>query len=206
MTKKDFVKLGQALANELPVFTVNGPILFIAPATRVVRGLSFDGSSFSRTSLYVDIFAMPLCVLQKHITLGYGDRVREHGVSDKWDKDMVDLVPRLTAAIRDFALPQLSKLDSLASLIEAKAAKAYPNAIRDNEALGFMLAREGRVEESLRHLDKIIRQHDPMRQWEVEVADRANKLLNLLVESPLEAQKQLETWEAETAHNIGFAA
>ena len=89
------------------------------------------------------------------------------------------------------------------SLVEE--AEKYPDDVRNNQGKAYMLAREGCTEESLKCLDKVIIQHDITIRWQVDVAIQAKALLNLLVESPSEARKQLETWEVETAKNIGFS-
>ncbi len=68
MTKKEFAKLGQALKHELPIFTVHGSVMFIMPVNKLLRGLSFEGSSFNKTSVYVNRFVMPLCIPHEYNT------------------------------------------------------------------------------------------------------------------------------------------
>ena len=67
MTTKEFIALEKSLLPDLPDFAVKGPLMFIPPAERLLRGISFEGSSFDKTSFYVTVFVMPLCIPTKHL-------------------------------------------------------------------------------------------------------------------------------------------
>jgi hypothetical protein len=50
LTTREFVSLEKSLLPELPGFAIKGPLMFIPPAERLLRGISFEGSSFDKTS------------------------------------------------------------------------------------------------------------------------------------------------------------
>ena len=99
MTTKEFVSLEKSLLPEFPGFAIKGPLMFIPPAERLLRGISFEGSSFDKTSFSVSMFVMPLCVPTKHLYLNFGNRVRHKGGGDRWNMEMPNLVTELGSRV-----------------------------------------------------------------------------------------------------------
>ena len=202
MTTKELVSLEQKLLVEVPELSVKGPLMFISPVKRLLRGVGFQGSSFSKTSIYANVFIMPLCVPSNHLTITYGARVRHNGLADMWDKNMEDLTVQLGKAIRDYAMPYLDEINSSSRFIEHLKAKA--DTIRTKQALAMMLAQEGRINESLEYLDGIIATHDKTSPWQVELAEQAEALIMKLLSDPIEVQRHLEEVEIQTLRNLGL--
>ena len=88
MTTKEFVSLEKRLLPELPGFAIKGPLMLIRPVECMLRGISFEGSSFDKTSFYVTMFVMPLCVPTNHLYLNFGSRVRRAEGGDRWSIGM----------------------------------------------------------------------------------------------------------------------
>lgn len=202
MTTKEFVSLEKSLLPEFPGFAIKGPLMFIPPAERLLRGISFEGSSFDKTSFSVSMFVMPLCVPTNHLYLNFGNRVRHKGGGDRWNMEMPNLVTELGTALKLQAIPFLSRVDSLLGFVEV--AKSFSGKPHTPKAIAFALARAGQNSQAVEVLDQLLSQLDLNVAWQREIADQAKALRAKLVANPVEAQQQLEAWEAETVHNLGL--
>jgi len=85
MKTKEFVSLAKQLSPDLHGFAINGPLMFIRPVNRVLRGLYFEGSSFDAKSFYLWAFFLPLCVPTKHVSFNLGKRIRGGG-GERWSQ------------------------------------------------------------------------------------------------------------------------
>lgn len=202
MTTKEFISLEKSLLPELPGFAIKRTVMFIPPVERLLRGISFEGSSFDKTSFYVNTFMMPLCRPANHLYLNFGDRVRKKEGADRWNITKPDVVTELTAALKLQAVPFLSRVESLLDFVEI--AKSPPSNQRSLEAIAFALARAGQIIQAVEVFDQLLNQVDLNVGWQRDLGDQAKALRDKLVANPIEAQQQLEAWEAETVHNLGF--
>jgi hypothetical protein len=118
VTTREFVSLEKSLLPEFPGFVIKGPLMFIPPAESLLRGISFEGSSFDKTSFYVTVFIMPLCVPMRFLYFNFGSRVRLRGGGDRWNAGMPNLVTELSHALKLQAVPFLSRVESLLHFVD----------------------------------------------------------------------------------------
>lgn len=202
MIKAKLVSLEKRLLPELPGFRVDGRLVFIAPINLLIRGLHFEGSQYNDVSFHVTAFAMPLCVPTNYLYFNFGDRIRQKGGGDRWSLEMPNLVEELGAAIKLRALPFLSRVDSLLEFVEV--AKSSPINQRTLEAIGFTLARAGRITQAIEIFDQLLTMVDTNVAWQRDLAEQVGALKSKLINSPSDAQEQLAAWEAETVQKLGL--
>ncbi|HET6324474.1 MAG TPA: hypothetical protein VFG04_07220 [Planctomycetaceae bacterium] len=202
MTTKEIVSLEKSLLPDLPSFAIKGPLMFVAPAEHLLRGISFEGSSFDKASFAVTTFVMPLCVPTNHLYLNFGNRVRHKGGGDRWTMGMPNLVAELGSALKLQAVPFLSRAESLLDFVEV--AKSFSGNPHTPKVIAFALARAGQTKQAVEVLDQLLSQLDLNVAWQREISDQAKALRSKLVTNPIEAQQQLDAWEAETVHNLGL--
>ena len=202
MTTKEFILLEKSLLSELPVFAIKGRLMFIPHTELILRGISFEGSSFDKTSFYASMFVMPLCVPTNHLYFNFGNRIRKENGADRWNVAMPNLVTELGSALKLQAVPFLSRIESLLDFVEV--AKSFSGNPHTPKAIAFALARAGQNSQAVEVLDQLLSQLDLNVAWQREIADQAKALRAKLVTNPIEAQQQLDAWEAETVHNLGL--
>ncbi len=203
MTTKEFVSLEKSLLPELPGFAVKGPLMFIPSAEGLLRGISFEGSSFDKTSFYVTVFVMPLCAPTKHLYFNFGNRIRHKEGADRWHMEMPNLVTELSSALKLQAMPFLSRVGSLLDFVGVAKSFSASN-LNTPKAIAFALARAGQTSQAVEVLDQLLSQLDLNVAWQREIADQAKALRGKLVTNPIETEQQLEAWEVETVHNLGL--
>lgn len=204
MTTRELVAVERALATEVPGFVIQKSLMFIPPVKNLLRGIHFQGSSFSKTKLYANMFVMPLCMPKEGLKLTYGNRVRHNGVGDIWDKELVDLVATLAEAVKNYALPFLNQVNSLPGFIEYLEPEA--STFRDWQALATTLAQAGRFEESLGYCDRVLAGYDQTVPWQVSVKEEIETLKGKILINPEDALQQLEAWEIQTVSSLGLTA
>ena len=198
MKTKDFVKLEEQLVEGLPSCSISGSTIVLCPVTQVLRGLSFEGSSFDSKRFFVWFFCLPLCVPTKHLYFNMGDRLRTSGGGDMWDARDRDLLEELRHAISTQAVPHLSKVETLDEVVQVLASLPKPRDPYKQQALAYALARISSLEEAEQALNDLLLQLDHKISWQGQLADRAEALLKCLKRSPTEAQEQLKKWEAQS--------
>jgi len=202
MTTKEFVSLEKNLLTELPGFAIKGPLMFIPPAKRLLRGISFEGSSFDKTSFYVAMFVMPLCVPTSYLYFNFGNRVRRKEGADRWNMGgMPNVVTELGSALKLQAMPFLSRVESLLDFVDEARSSSGNHTPR---AIAFALARAGQISQAVGVLDQLFSQLDLNVAWQRKIGDQSKALRAKLVTSPIEAQQQLEAWEIESVRNLGL--
>jgi hypothetical protein len=126
---------------------------------------------------------------------------------ERWN--IVDplLTEKVLAALRNEAFPFLSSAQTMrmaaqAALQFASARNPFPQ-----QANAYLLARCGAVSEAVASLNTLLSSlssASPKIEWPETMAMRARYLMSLLLDSPVQAKAQLETWEAETTRNLGL--
>jgi hypothetical protein len=203
MKTRDFVALEKHLVPRVPGFSIKGSLFFIAPVGHTLRGFSFEGSSFDKTSFYVWHFFLPMCVPRKYLSFNLGDRVR-NTKSEGWSSEETNLEAKLTLAIQREA-QFLTALKTPEAVVQAL--KSLVRNSKDpygHEAFAYMLARAGDTDAAIRALDHLLSLLNPTVSWQQEMALRAQMLKTKLVANPPEAADQLAVWEAESLHNLGL--
>ena len=203
MTTKQFVALETSLLPELPGFAIKGSVMFLHPLGSLLRGISFDRSGFDKYAFYSNVFVMPLCVPISYITLNFGKRIRDQRGMDGWNIETPGVSGELLASIKAQAVPFLSRANSLVEFV-ALARTFSPGTPHTPKAIGFALARAGKVDEAISALAGIPRMLNPKNAWQRELGEQTENLRELLISNPSAAMQQLETWEAETIHNLGL--
>jgi hypothetical protein len=204
MKTKQFVAIQKMLLPELPGFAIKGSMMLMCPVKAILRGIYFEGSDFDKTSFYVNVFALPLCVPTKHLYFNFGNRLRLAG-ADRWNANDPNEIAELGTAIRRDAAPFLLRTESLLAFVEV--AKSFSSVNPHTPmAIAFTLARAGRVDEAVIGLDQLLPRLDLKLAWQSEIADQVKTLRTKLVANPSEAQQQLEAWEAESVRNLGLEA
>lgn len=203
VTKKEFVALENKLLPYLPGFSIRGTLMFLPPVKETVRGFSFEGSGFNKTSFYVNVFVLPLCVPTEHLYFNFGNRVRHDRGADGWSIDKPHLVEELGEALKRQARDFLGPIESLHDFV--KVAKSFSLANpHTRQAIAYALIRVGEFRKGRVALTELLRQMGPKTDWEREIAERAEALGRRLDVDPREGQQQLEQWEAQTAKTLGF--
>jgi cytochrome c-type biogenesis protein CcmH/NrfG len=116
---------------------------------------------------------------------------------------MPDLVLQLGTALRQQAMPFLSRVESLLGFIEEAKSFSYGNPHTPN-SIAFALARAGHTAQAVDVFRQLLNQVDLNVAWQREIADQAKALQAKLAANPAEAQEQLEAWETETIRNLGL--
>jgi hypothetical protein len=204
LTTKELVALEKSLLLQLPGLAVKGSLMFLPPATQILRGISFEGSSFDKTSFSVTMFVTLLCVPERYLHLSFANRVRHKGGGDRWTAEMPDLVEQLGIALEAQAMPFLSPVQSLLDFVELARSRSASGNLQTLRAIAFALARAGQTSQAIGALDQLSDRIDLKVAWQREIADQAGALRAKLVADPAEGQRQLETWEAETIKNLGL--
>jgi hypothetical protein len=176
--------------------------MFVSPVKHVLRGISFEGSSFDKESFYATVFVLPLCVPTRHLYFNFGDRIRGVAGGDRWNGNAMDALLELRDAIKRDALPFLSRVESLHGFIELAQAFSMQNP-HTSEAIAYAWARSGEVTRANEELNRLARLLDLKIPWQREMAERAGTL-KVKLANPADAQRQLEAWEAETLQNLGL--
>lgn len=200
MRNKDFAVLARRLLPGLPGFAIKAPLMFILPIGYTLRGLYFESHSYDKKLFYVWVFFLPLFIPRKHVSFEFGKRIG----GDRWNADAPDLIQELGDALKREALPFLSVIKSPWDVAQAAMALRLPQNQHIQQAIAYALARAGEVNTALRALHELIRLLDARVPWQREMAERAETLIGKLAVNPADAQKQLETWEAETVKNLGL--
>jgi hypothetical protein len=204
VTRKEFVALEKMLLPELPGFAIKGPLMLIPPARWLLRGIHFEGSSFDKTSFYANVFIMPLCVPTDHLSLLFGDRIRQRPGGDRWNITEPNVVRRLSTELKRQAVPFLARAKSLVDFVDV--AREFAGNAHTPHAIGFALAQAGQFDQAVEVLGQILREADLNVGWQREIAAQAASLRAKLIDDPKEAQQQLDAWEAETVHKLGLDA
>jgi hypothetical protein len=203
MTRAEFVSLEKKLLPVLPGFAIKGSLIFVPPVRKLLRGISFEGSSFDKASFYINFFVFPLCVPTEHLYFNFGNRVRKRNGGDRWSKEDPKLVEELRDALKQQALPFLSRAKDLAGFAELAASFSSRNP-HTATAIGFALARASRSNQAVEVLGQLQTQLDLSVEWQRAIGDLSKHLRAKLITDPEGAQQQLEAWEGETVRNLGL--
>ena len=185
--------------------------MFIPPVRYLLRGINFEPSAFDKKSFHATVFMMPLFVPSDHLTLNFGDRVRDKQNRSSWNMDMPDLITELSKALKLKAVPFLLSFESLHDFIEMAQRRLRevvgPNSLRNPhtlQAIAYALAYVGEFREAWGALDELQQHLDLRVPWQQAMAGRAEILASELRDDPAAAKHRLETWEVETVKILGL--
>jgi hypothetical protein len=200
MKKTELEVIGKRLLPYLPGFKVKGDMLFIQPIGHTLRAIVFDRSIASR-SFYVQVLLEPLFVPTNVIGFNVGWRVGR-----SWSADAPNIIAELGAALEREALPFLSVVNAPLDVACAATALDKPQDPHVQQAIAYSLARAGDAEHATVALNQLVHLLDTPTKyaWQTEMADRALALNAKIISDPMSAQRQLKSWEDESARNLGL--
>ena len=200
MKARDFEALGRRLALAMPSFHAKGPMVFARPIGHVLRGLYFDGSSFSKDAFYLHVFAQPLCVPTSHIHFTFGFRLRRNG-RERWSSTEPDLVEGLLDTVASQATPWLQNANTPASVAKVIDEMGSTN-LNVSEAAALCHVLAGQQAEASVLIDRVLSQVDFRVPWQVAIGTRLEIIKRRLKENAEDAIDLLLQWEAETANAL----
>jgi hypothetical protein len=203
MTNRQVAALAKGLRSLASGFVVRGPLLASVPLGHVLRGIYFEGSSFSKDAFYVWAFCQPLCVPAEAISFNLGQRLKDERGGERWSKTDTALLSHLGEAVGTQGLPFLGKVSSpsgAAALAEERATVSRDPYLL--QAAGYLWAAAGRIAEAQAALEALRRTVDGSVTWQQDMATRAAVLTMKFQDGS--ADEQLRVWEAETARRLGL--
>lgn len=199
MRAKELAPLFKQLLPALPGFAFHKRLLLERTIGRLLRALHFDTTGLDKDGFNVDVFVMPLCVPKEYLTFTFGKRV--HDPHSVWSMKMPDLVPRLSQAIREQALPYLAQCASLLDFADLVGDSRNPHGPKNS---AFALARVGEHERAIATIDALLPRLNLDVAWEQGIADETTALRHMLVTDPSEADRKLKEWESYTIQKLGL--
>lgn len=202
MTTRQFVALEKRLLPKFPGFAIKGRLMFLTPLEHTLRGFSFEGSAFDKTSFYVTNFFMALCIPRRHLIFNLGERLRERG-SDRWSANEENFETILRSEMGKQLL-FLTQLKTPMDVVDAAVRRGNPKDPYRQETIAYMLAFAEQVKAAIQALDGLLAMLDTGVQWQHEMAIRARLLRSKLVDDPRSARAQLELWKKETLQSLSL--
>lgn len=208
MRNTDCYRLAKILLPQLPEFVTNKRSeIFIAPIGHVLRGFTFESSTYTKEDFYFWWFFMPICIPINHLTMGNGGRLNAPGGHTGWRTDMPDLPEKLLAAMIPKALPLLQSIHSIQDTIEAIYTHRGTRLITDINILddiACLQILDGRFDSALVTLDAIVakEQGTDRRQWILDIVERMKGLRSKLQEDPQLAVDQVKSWQDYTFKSL----
>jgi hypothetical protein len=192
------------LLAHLPDFAYKGPLLFVRPVVHLLRGFSFERSSFNANAFQIVVFVQPLYVPADYITFVF--RKYPHGRwGARWTLDRQDEGATMTdvlASIKAEGLPFLSRVQTprdQARNAPLVAGDANGLPAVQTMAYSFVLAREySEATVTIDRLQAMLRAADLTDPWVNEMLTRSEQVRERLERDPEEAIALLEEWIEQT--------
>jgi hypothetical protein len=214
MKTSEFDKLArEQLRPLLPGFEAAKGLLFEAPIEDLLRGFTFQGSSYDRTSFYLVAFVQPLYVPSDEELPTFSERSPRLASTDALD----DIRSFVEGSGRKF-LERLRTPTDLADWLEREEAGHKPDpfalealaysallAVRSEDAEQWLEVAAKTAEEYVRDdLDEGLYAKDEEHPLQA-VLERTAQVRDALDASANEALALLERWREETARKLGLS-
>jgi hypothetical protein len=196
MTKNQFMALCKKLSARMPEFNVHDTFIYLNPVGRILRGIHFDSSRWSKDAFYPAAFVQPLYVPRETLNLGYGIRLSRLGSSNIWERSIPDVEVELIDAIKREAVPIFERSKSPQDL--TKLSMMQPDGDKASVEFIYSLIAAGEIANGIHWLSKKNRGYDESIEWHRAEKARNQKLLDLCTIDPIAAQELLLQWERET--------
>ena len=197
----------------LPKYEVAAGLLFEAPIADLLRGLTFQGSSFDRTSFYLVAFVQPLYVPSDEEMPTFGQRSPRFATTDARD----GIESFVSGPARAF-LQRLRTPSDLAGWLEHTEKGHEPDPFAF-EVLAYSLLLASRAQEAERWLGVTAESASAYIRADIEerlyaedaerplcaVRERTAQVRNALAASTEDAIAILERWRQETARALGLS-
>jgi hypothetical protein len=214
MKTSDFNKLArEQLLPLLPGFEVAKGMVFAAPIGDLLRGFTFQGSSYDK-SFYLVAFVQPLYVPSDEEEPSFSERSPRFAGADEARDEIESFVTGPGSAF----LSEIETPEDLAAWIEREETghKPDPYAL---EALAYSLALARRTDDADRWLDVTVESAESYIRSDIEeglytkdeehplepVLERAAQVREALGTSEQKAIALLEQWREETADGLGLS-
>jgi hypothetical protein len=197
----------------LPKYEVAAGLLFVAPIAELLRGLTFQGSSFDRSSFYLVAFVQPLYVPSDEEIPTFGERSLRFATTDARDG--------IESFVRGPARAFLERLKTPADLAEwlERTEKGHEPDPFAFEALAYSLLLASRAQEAERWLEATAESASAYIRTDIEeglysedeehplraVRERTAEVRTALAASTEDAIAILERWRQETARALGLS-
>ncbi|PCI30224.1 hypothetical protein COB55_00385 [Candidatus Wolfebacteria bacterium] len=198
MKIKDIQSIVNRIIEELvPNFTQKGLLIVSPISDGILRGFSFEGSSFNKESFYVDVFVQPLYVPGEVIDFNLGRRILGENSSDRWELNEKNVFEKLFFAIKSQGLPvvNVETPEALCSWIDSLPPVGD---VYSKQAKAYSLAYTGRFDEAIAELASLKLALDLKVPWMVVIDQRADQLLELLRKNPSSVNEKMKVWSKET--------
>lgn len=176
--------------------------MFQRPLEQTLRGFSFEGSAFDKTSFYVTAFFMALCIPRKHLIFNLGERLREQG-RDRWTIKEKNVQAALESAMKKQVV-FFNRLRTPLDVADAASQSGNPKDPYSQETVAYMLALAKQRDAAIGALDRLLQMLDRDLKWQHEMATRAQLLKSELIEDPKNATNQLGIWRTESLRNLSL--
>jgi hypothetical protein len=214
MRTSEFNKLArEQLRPLLPDFALATGLLFEVPIADLLRGLTFQGSSYDQTSFFLVAFVQPLYIPSDEVVPTFGKRSPRFPATDALD----DIESFVTGAGRTF-LEQLATPVDFANWLEREERGHRPDPFA-LEALACSRLLAGQTPVARRWLDLAAESAAGYIRRDIEeglyaeneehpllsVLERTAHLRDALILSAEDALAVLERWRQETASHLGLS-
>lgn len=206
MTKCQLAVLAKRICEVVTVFEPDGPYLNLPPTEHTLRGVALERSGGSR-EFYAWAFFQPLCVFSPHRYFNIGWRLRKGAT---WHADDPAQIDRLAGEIQAEVVPVLQSIESARdAALTAKRLLGTLGPV-SQRAVAYWFARHGDVPQAVRELDRFIEMQRAILEenWDgvEDELSEAEGLRALLLDSPSEAQIELDQWEAKSRKALGVSS
>lgn len=203
MKTSDFVKIEKQLLDILPGYTIKGSLIYAPIEHRMLRGLSFEGSSFNKETFFVWYFVMPLALPTQYLYFSFGDRLRDHRGTDGWSVNQTDVIKELRDEVRNQALPWLAMFDSpVGAITLTKRLASESTNFRTWETAAGMLLTYGDIEGAIILIDRCLEVCDFSIPWHRDIAKYLDELKNACMESPQALETLLNSRTEQNLINL----
>jgi hypothetical protein len=183
--------------------------LLKVPMNHLWRGFLFAPSSYSKTSFYVGVNAMPLYYPTDFFYLGIGDRLR-NGITEVWEWDEANpggVVDRLLKAMKSDGIALLERIrtpSDFATMSPTMGSIDDPNTY-ERAVYSWIYAEQ--FERAMATMDDLCRRLRALARpdntdWDVEQRQRNEELREILRRDPQAAKARLQQFEQQTIQNF----
>lgn len=214
MRTSEFDKLArEQLLPLLPEFALATGLLFEVPIAALLRGLTFQGSSYDQTSFYLVAFVQPLYVPSDDVVPTFGQRSPRFPTTDA----LGEIEAFVTGAGRTF-LQQVKMPVEFAHWLEREEQGHKPDPFA-HEALAYSWLLAGQAQAAGRWLDLTADGADAYVRQDIEeglyreneehpllsLLERVARVRDALAGSSQEALAVLERWRQATGAQLGLS-
>lgn len=220
MKRRDFHRLSRQYLREFEddgTFYIYRDMLLHLPFNPVLRGISFDGSGFSKTKFTASVFAQNLLVPFPAVSYNYGNRFGfiEGSVQKWWDlekRSAEEIYTEIVGDIRTEAIPFLLKVSTPNSFYDFIEARLGPGLYDPNENselcenMAFLATWFGGKRDAHRWLQQgiVLLERKAEYDYQFQRLERLREVMSTLAKSEEDTKALLLSYFTFTANAIGL--